>query len=257
MNRRTAAAIALIAAAAALAPGCRGCRRKGPPRQSAEEAVAERRKAGLESLIKRAEKGPLIPFGHVLAVVDQSLVQQLLTSALPIEHLVKERYRVAIDTAAVLFDDNFALVKLAGRVSLADQQDSTFADVAVYGALDVVELDPLSGVLRGRVKVIGFDASKVTVMGLKTKTAEDLLEDFAGERVDTFSSLFSDIQIPVKLQREIVIPALGPQGPVRIAEARIPISGSVTDLTAYKGRLYVSIAAAVHPGGEGEQGAGS
>lgn len=251
MNLRLAVALMLLAPAVLAATT--GCRRSKKPRIGAEQAILERRKVGLESLLARAEKGPL-PFNQILAIVDESLIQQLLTSALPFERVIKDEYRVVVDTATVSFDDNFALIKLGGRVSLASQPDSTFADVAIYGALDIVELDPLSGVLRGQVKIIGLDASKVSVMGMATKTAEDLLEEFGGDRAEQLATLFSKIEIPVRLQREIVIPAFGPEGPVKIAEARIPITGSVTDVAAYRGRMYVSIAAAVHPGGESDEG---
>jgi hypothetical protein len=252
MKLRLAVAVALLAPA--MLPATTGCRRNKKARMGAEQAILERRKAGLESLLARAERGP-IPFDKILVLVDESLIQQLLTSALPFERVIRDEYRVVLDTATVSFDDNFALIKLGGRVSLVSQANSTFADVAVYGAIDIVELDPLSGVLRGQVKVIGLDASKVSVMGMVTKTAEDLLKEFGGDRVEQLATLFSKIEIPVKLEREIVIPAFGPEGPVKIAEARIPITGSVTDVTAYRGRMYVSITAAIHPGGESDAAA--
>lgn len=214
--------------------------------------MLERRKQGLESLVQAAQKGPLVPFNDVLVVVDQSLVQQLLSSAIPFERTIKDKYRLNVDKAAVSFDDNFSLIQLNGRVSLASRPQSTFAEVALYGALDVVELDPFSGVLRGRVKVIALDATKVSVLGIESKTAEKLLEDLASEKVDDFASAFSNVDIPVKLQREVVIPAFGPEGSLTIAEARIPISGSVLDVKAFRGRLFVTLAAVVHPGGEGE-----
>ncbi len=255
MVRRRRCLFALAALALLAAGG--GCRRGKKAFASAEQAILERRKAGLESLVKRAEAGPLIPFHQVLAVVDESLVQQLVSSALPFERIVKSQYQVTVDSATVSFDDNFALVTMGGRVGLVSRADSTFADVAVHGALDVVEIDPFSGVLRGRVKVIGLDARKVSVMGVQTKTAEDLLEEFAGHKVEELGALFSDIQIPVRLHREIVIPAIGPKGPIRIAEARLPITGRVTDVTALQGRLYISMAAAIHAGGEADGTAGT
>ena len=249
MSSRRRLPVLLLLAAALLAAG--GCR-KPPvsPRKSAEQAILERRKAGLQALLERARRGPL-PFNQVLVAIDQSLVQQLITSALPFKRVVNNEYQVTIETVTVNFDDAFALIKLGGRVAMVSRPDTTFADVAVYGALDIVELDPVSGVLRGQVKVVGLDATKVSVLGVVTKTAENLLEEFAGDKVEELGTLFSKLEIPVKLEKEIVIPGFGPDGPVQIKEARIQMSGAVTDVTAYRNRLYVSIGVTICNGGNG------
>src|SRR5215470_17120573 len=84
---------------------CGACRREGPPPVSSEEAVLARQTEGLEALIHAAEKGPLVPFDQILVVVDQSLVQDLLTAATPYERLVAGKYRIRVESASVLFED--------------------------------------------------------------------------------------------------------------------------------------------------------
>src|SRR5262245_64931940 len=95
------------------------CHNEASPRISAEEAVLQRQAQGLEALIRAAEKGPLIPFNQILVIVDQSLVQDLLTAAAPYERTIADKYRIRVENAGVMFEDGFALVRLDGRAALA------------------------------------------------------------------------------------------------------------------------------------------
>lgn len=235
--------VAVCLAAASALPG--GCRR--PPAQpTAEQAVLERQRTALAGLLDEAGDGPLVPFDRVLVVVDQALVQDLLASAIPYERVVS-RYRVRVTSAAVRFEDGFALVRLDGRASLAGGPEAAaFADVSVFGGLDVLELEPDSGVLRGEVRVIAVDARRVAVMGVGAPPdAEALIEQLGRERLEAFGSLVSRLQIPVRLERAVELPAVASEHGVKIAAARIPLRAAVTHVRALRGRLWVSIDAAV------------
>lgn len=227
--------------AALLVPGLSCKRIVGGEWVDPREAVLERQRKGLESLIAAASQGPLIPFDEVLVIVDEKLVQGLLASATPYERIVANRYRVRLDSATVEFEDGFALVRLDGRASLAQrQEEDIFADVSVYGGLDIVSLDPASGVLRGRVNIIGFEARRVGVLGVEAPV-QRLVEDLSREKVEEFNVLASGLEIPVRLEREITVPAVGPEGEVRIEAATVPLRAEVRDVKAFRGKLWVSV----------------
>jgi hypothetical protein len=228
------------ALAVALALAGSGCGRDRP-QVSAEEAVLERQVAGLQALVAAAERGPLIPFREVLVVLDQRLVQDLLTSAMPFERVVAGRYRIRVTDARVHFDDGFALVQVDGRASLADRPDrNVFAEVSVFGGLNTMELDPGSGTLRARVDVVAFEVRRLAVLGVDAP--EDLIEDLGRQQLEAFAVLLSRFDVPVRLDRDITIP--GVTGEVTIAPARLPLALSVQDVKALRGRLWVSVAAA-------------
>ena len=210
---------------------------------TAEEAVLERQREGLRTLLAAAERGALLPFDSVLVAVDQELVQRLLGAALPIERVIAGKYRVRVSGATVHFEDGFGLVRLDGTASLADRPESeAFADIALYGALDVVELDQATGVLRGSVKIIALDARRVKVMGTGVPPAEGLVEELGREKLDAFGALASRVEIPVAVEGALTLPAVA-QGGVRIEAATIPLRAAVTRVTAYRGRLWVSVRA--------------
>jgi hypothetical protein len=235
----------LLAVAACAA----ACSKPLPP-PSADREVLQRQRDGLAALLKDAEAGPLVPFDRVLVVLDQALVEDLLASAVPYERVIS-RYRIRVTGATVRFEDGFALVRLDGRASLAASPESAaFADISVFGGLDVLDVDPESGLLRGEVRVIAVDARRVTVMGVGAPAdAEELIEQLGRERLDAFGALASRLQIPVRLERAVTLPGVGPQGGVKIAPATIPLQVGVRQVRALRGKLWVSIDAAV--GAEG------
>jgi hypothetical protein len=239
--RRVRRSRRLEALALALLLAVSGCRR-APRTVPAAEAVAERSRRGLEELVQAAAQGPLVPMADVLVVVDQSLLQGLLASAVPYEREVS-RFRVRVTAAQVRLEDGFALVQLDGRASLKEGPEGVaFADVTAFGALDVVQLDPTSGILRGEVSIIAVDARRVRVLGVGAPAeTERLLEELGRERLESFGALASDLEIPVRLERSITMPGLGPEGGVRIAPASAPLAVAVRQVRSLRGKLWVSL----------------
>jgi hypothetical protein len=177
----------------------------------------------------------------MLVVADEGLVRQVIVATLPFERVILDRYRIRVSRAEVHFDDGFGLVRLDGEASFADRTDTGgHAEVTVFGGLDVVALDPDSGVLRGSVKIIALDARRVNVYGVRSFMVEDLVEQLGREQLDAFSALASAIEIPVRLERSVTLPAVGP-GEVRIAAADIPVQAAVADVKAFGGKLWVSV----------------
>ena len=214
---------------------------------SAEAAVLDRRRQGLVALTAAARRGPLLPFDKVLVVADERLVRDVVAASLPFERVVGDRYRVRVTRAEVHFEDGFGLVRLDGDASFADRSaDEARADLTVYGELDVVGLDPRSGLLRGQVKVIAVDARKVDVMGVRAVVVEHLVEELGREQLEAFSALASRIEIPVRLEQEVALPAVGP-GEVRIDAATIPLKVAVADVKAFRGKLWVSVDVSTAP----------
>jgi hypothetical protein len=231
--------------ALALAAVSSGSRAEKTARIPADEAVLERKRLGLERLLAATESGPLIAFDQVLVAVDQALVQELLSSAMPFERIIAGRYRIRLLGASVEFDDGFALIRLDGRGSFADAPEAdAFAEVSVYGGLDVVQLDRRTGLLRGRVKLIAVEARQVGVMGVAAPV-ERFIEEVGHERLEAFEPLASSLEIPVRLEGDITIPAVGPEGGVRIAAASLPLDVGVLDVKAFRGRLWIAVGARV------------
>ena len=201
----------------------------------------KRRIQGLKGLIAAAHGGPLTRFDQTLIAIDEHLVDELLRAAMPFERTLSGKYRVRIDRASVSFDDGFALVSLSGRASLADGPD-TFADVKVWGGLDIVELDRQSGVLRGRMKVIAVDVARVDLRGV-TAPLRRLVADLGRAKLSDFEQLLSRVEIPIRVQSEIEIPGVGPQGGVTIAPLKLPLRASVEHVRAFGGKLWISVAA--------------
>jgi hypothetical protein len=212
-------------------------------RLSAEEQNLQRSIRGLEAMLasSSAAGGRLVPFDQILVVVRQRLIQGLLDSALPIDQIVAAKYRISVSSARVLLEDGFAGIELQGRASLLAQPDVA-ADLTVYGALDVVDLDAGSGSLRARVRIFAVEARRIEALGLPVPV-EQLVEDLSNQQVENFAPLLSAIDIPVSVGEDITLPAMGPEGGVTIGEARIPLGAVVEDVKSFRHRLWISIKA--------------
>ena len=229
-----------LMAGALFVAGSLSCGRRMEARPPVEELLLERQRQGLEALIAAARGGHLIPFDQVLVVVPQKLVQELIEATLPFEQVLEDRYRIRVETASVTFDDGFGLVQLRGRASLKDDP-STAAEIDVYGALDVVDLDPKTGILKGRAKVIAVETRRVDVVGFPAPVRR-FVDELSRERLTAFEPLLSSVEIPVKIAREIQVPEVNESG-VHIAQAVLPVEGAVVDVKAFHGKLWICASA--------------
>jgi hypothetical protein len=213
---------------------------RNPPPPSAEEAVLTRRVEGLQKLLARGTAGPLVDFQQIMVVVHEDVVRNLLEAATPFEQTIAERYRVNVSSATAEFSDGFALVRLSGRAELVDQPVS--ADVVVLGGLEVLGLEA-SGLLRCQVKILAVEAKEANVAGLD-ESVRDLVESLGRDGLNTLLSL---IDIPVRIEDRIVIPAMESRR-VRIPNAEVPFEAKVVEVRVFGGRLWVGLAAEMGEG---------
>jgi len=215
-------------------------RAKGP---TIEEQLLHRQTQGLTALIEKVERQPLLPpsGNYALLVVDQRLLQSLVDSLVPAEHVIADHFRVTVTDAWIALEDGFALVKMQGRASLVGREDDVSAELSVMGDLEVLRRAPSAEALPARVNVLAVEAHRVDVVMKNVRRAEALVEDLGKVKLSEWASLASSLQIPVRQQYTFEVPGVG--GAVRIAAAKVPLSLEVRDVEAFHGKLWISMAA--------------
>jgi hypothetical protein len=78
---------------------------------------------------------------------------------------------------------------------------------------------------------------------MRARQAEKLVQELGREKLEKYAALASAIQIPVRQRYEFRVPGVGPPEVVRIEEARVPLELKVYDVTAFDGKLWVSMTA--------------
>jgi len=208
--------------------------RRDHPASSVEETVLAQQTVALQALVDAADRSTLLSFKHALVVVDQGLVQDLLRAAMPIEGPIGA-FQVRLESAEASFGDGLALIHLSGKATLVES--SVAADLRVYGALEVVNIHPASGLLRCEVRVFGVDADRANVLGIDEPLrglAEALSEG-------GLATLLRFVEIPVRIDDHLTLPALISKR-LRIREARVPIRAEVAEVKVFGGRLWVALA---------------
>jgi hypothetical protein len=180
--------------------------------------------------------------------VDQKLVQRLIEATVPFEQVIESRYRIRVESVTATFEDGFALVQLGARASL-ENEPQTRADIDLYGSLDIVELDPKTGILRGSVKILAVDTRRVDLKGFPAPVRR-MVDDLGRERLSAFEPLLSKIEIPVRLERELEIPAVNEPN-VKIKKFVLPIAAEVVDVKAFRNKLWICASARTRAGDKG------
>lgn len=239
MRRGIVVALGLAAAVAALACLPRPWR-ESAARPSPQEALLARQNQELVKLASAAEKGTLLDFKGILVVVDQLLVQDLLRAATPLEADVGGGFHVRIDSADVAFGDGVALVRMAGTASVGGAAVSS--RVTVLGAIDIVELEPVSGVLQCHVGILGVDAQDAALLGHGDPVGR-LSEALARGGLGL---LLGSLEIPISIEDRLSIPAVQSKR-LQIAADSLPLTVAVQQVKVFGGRLWVFVDAALAP----------
>ena len=215
--------------------------RPAPPRMSAQEVLLSRQNEELLKLASAAENGALLDFKGVLVVVNETLVQDLLHAVTPLDADVGNGFHVTIDSAAAAFGDGVALIRLGGTASVGGA--SVGSPVTVFGAIDVVELDPVSGILRCRVSILGVEAQDATALGGNDPVGR-LTEALTRGGL---SLLLGSFEIPVSIENRLSIPAVDSKH-LHIAAEDLPLAMAVQQVKVFGGRLWVFVDASLSSG---------
>lgn len=211
-----------------------------PASVSAQEALLSRQNLELVKLSTAAENGTLLDFKGVLIVVDQALVQDLLRAATPLEADVGKGFHVRIDSAESAFGDGVALLRLVGTARVG--RTDVGSPVTVLAAIDIVELDPVSGVLQCGVSILGVDAKDAAALG-RADAVGRLTEALAHGGL---SLLLGRLEIPVSVENRLSIPAVESTR-LRIPAEDLPLTLSVQQVKVFGGRLWVFVDASLAP----------
>ncbi len=209
-----------------------------PSRMSPQAALLSRQNQELLKLASAAESGTLLDFKGLLIVVNEVLVQDLLHAVTPVEADVGNGFHVKIESADATFGDGVALVRLAGTASVGG--GAVGSPVAVYGAIDVVELDPSSGVLQCGVRILGVEAQDARALGWNDPVGR-LTEALTRGGL---AMLIGSLEIPVSVDNHMAIPAVDSKR-VQITAENLPLTIAVQQVKVFGGRLWVFVDAGV------------
>jgi hypothetical protein len=224
-----------LLAAALVVAGCnRGYEGGGDLR--ARKKVLEREVAGLRGAVSRLERHePLLPDGDLAVAIDDTLLQGVITAQLPFDNQMGD-YQLKLEEAEVRFR-GAPTVRLRGRLKRKGNLELE-AVVNVIGALDSIAVDAERGTLAARIAVDHIGIEKAA--GIETLMSGSTLDEVARMLRLKLADQLPPIQIPVKVQQNIELPAVT-NGPVRLHGARMPIAASVSGVFAGQGRLWVAI----------------
>jgi hypothetical protein len=201
---------------------------------SVEETVLAQQTVALQTLVEAADRGALLNFKQVLVVVDEGLVRDLLRAAMPLEGPVGG-FQVRLESAEVSFGDGLALIHLNGKAT--HTSSSLAADLRVYGGLEVVGMDPATGLLRCQVQVYGVEADRADVLGIDGPL-RGLTEALSHGGL---AALLRLVEIPVRIDDHVTLPALNAKR-LHIRAADVPIRAEVAEVKVFGGKLWVTFA---------------
>jgi hypothetical protein len=210
----------------------------------AEEENLTRQVADLRVLVRRAEKGALVPRDGVVVSVGEDLLQRLIQLALPREDVLENRFYVRLERAEVHLEDGHAAVRLEGRVEWLDDtfgfRGDVSAELTALGRVEVVGADTREGTLTARVVPWGFEIHRLRVGEERPRTRR--LVGILGRALpEALATLSTRLTIPVAFEREVHMDAFD-AGPVHVSAASVPVRVAVKDATAHGGRLWVVLA---------------
>jgi hypothetical protein len=203
--------------------------------------VLKRQVEDLTRLVERAEKGTLMPKDKLVVGVSEQMVEKVMRLALPREQVVLRDYRVRLERADVSFLDGHGALRFDGRVTpAAGAASEDLAEMALFGRVDTVELDPSTGTLRGQIVLTGFELKRLGGRG-EGEAGRQLIQELARQGVDVLEPLAFPLTIPVKLEQEVALKGSPAEGPVRLQAARFPLTVTVAEVTAHSHRLWVAL----------------
>jgi hypothetical protein len=202
----------------------------------AEQVLIERELDGLRDSAARLDRGEsLFPDSDIVVSIDESFVQGLITARLPLEFTAAP-YRVMLTAADVGFG-GAPTVRLRGTIT-RDGLVTLNVVVRVVGALTGIEIDTATSTLRAKITADHLEIEEAS--GMESFLSGSTLDDVARLVRQEAASQLPTIEIPVRVQQDIDIPAVT-DGPVRIRGARLPVRASVSRVFAASQRLWIGL----------------
>ncbi len=217
---------------------CAGCAQREPLAQRLERDLLLRQREALQRELSRA--GEELD-SDVVVVIPESLVDELLDVALPLETVVASRFRLVVDSGSVDFAGGLALVRLSALVEAVDRGNVS-ARIVIIGTLQVLDIQE-SGTLATHVEILGWRTQDVR-LGALSPPAGRLLDEFAARPASELNELLARIEIPVRLVPNIPLPRVE-EDEVTIPAVDIPLSARLQEVRVGGGRMWVHIDIAV------------
>lgn len=239
-----------IVAALSLLSGC------APSEQETEylarKALLVRQNQGIRELIHDEENGSLVPRDRFLVGIDQSIVQDLFQSQLPLERPLGNHFLVRLDSATVRLEDKFGVITIEGAVYRRETPDRVTA-VRIHGGLGAVAIDPRTNMLNVDIAIDRIDVLEIGILeGVLGRGGKAFL---AARGRPLLQDALPHLEIPVQLGRTIRVPAVETEG-FQLDSLVVPLNLSVEKVSAVGGKLWATIDADMGPltGAEGGVG---
>ena len=219
----------------------------------ARKALLVRQSQGIRELIQEEESGSLVPRDRFLVGIDQSIVQDLFQSQLPLERpLGNSHFLVRLDSATVLLEDKFGVITIDGVIH-REQTPERVTAVRIQGGLGAVAIDPRTNMLNVDIAIDHIDVLEVGILeGVLGRGGKAFL---ATRGLPLLQEALPHLEIPVLLGRTIRVPAVETEG-FQLDSLVVPLNLSVERVTAVGGKLWATIDAELGELQGAEQGVG-
>jgi hypothetical protein len=218
----------------------------------ARKALLLRQNQGIRELIQEAERGSLVPPDRFLVGIDESLVQDLFESQLPLERPVGKRFVMRLERAAVTLQDKFGIITIEGNLHRPETPDRRTA-VRIHGGLGKVKIDPRTDMLDVDIAIDRVELLEVGLLeGVLGRGGKALLAEQSLPRIQ---EAIPHLQVPVVLGQTIRVPAVRSEG-FQLDSLVVPLNLSVERVIAVGGKLWVTIDASVGSVQGAEKGVG-
>lgn len=226
---------ALLPVLALALPACQS-KFEGGGDLRAQKVVLKREVDGLRTAVARLEKGQaVLPLDDIAIAIEDTLLRDLIAAQLPFEMDV-DRFHLSLTEAEAQFRGS-PVVRLRGALNLKEKPELAAA-VNVIGALEDIQVENASSTLRAKIAVDHIGIEKAA--GIEQILSGSTLDEAARLIRLQLQDRLPLIQIPVKLQKSIELPAIT-TGPVRIDGASMPLEVAVSEVMAGQGRLWIAV----------------
>lgn len=216
-----------------------GCSEVDPALRArrAERDQLRREVVGFRGLEPVASSGLMLSDREVVVSVSDTLIRALLDASFPVTVPIPGGFTVTLESATVAFGGNVARVDLSGQLRRASFP-RVAAAVSLRGALDAFEVDS-ARVLGARMTI--DDAMVGTPSGVPRvldQPAILLLQRVVERGIPALVAVIPAIAIPVRVDREMVLPAFGERAALQVAEVRAPLTVTAARVIAFQNRLW-------------------